>query len=358
MHSLDIRTLSFVAMLTSLLLALGLQLVNRIIAKDTSLRLWTLGATANSAGFVLFSMRGFVPDLFSIIVGNTSLLAGAAWMYLGNQRFQEVQNEPPWYWFVVGGAVLGMSYFIYVVPSLTTRIVISSAATATILFPSGFVLLSHGDDYNRAVRWVIGASFLASALILCVRAIATPFSAFMGEDFMAVISTVQALPFVVGIVMSLVLGIGLPLLVSGRMQRRLVESEIQLQAILESTADGILAVDRDGKILRTNKTFAQMWQVPQALLDSKEDGVLLDHVRAQLHDPDTFLTKVHALYQSEADETDTLRFKDGRVYERRSSALILNHAVLGRVWSFRDVTKRMQAQEALNAGELAFRRLT
>jgi PAS domain-containing protein len=330
-------------MLTSLLLALGLQLVNRIIAKDPSLRLWTLGATANSAGFVLFSMRGLVPDLFSIVVGNTALLTGAVWMYLGNLRFQEVQNEPPWYWFVVAGAVLGMSYFVYVVPSLTTRIVISSAATATILFPSGFVLLSHGDNYNRVVRWAIGASFLASALILCVRATVTPFSAFMGEDFMTVISPVQALPFVLGIVMSLVLGIGLPLLVSGRMQRRLVESEVQLQAILESTADGILAVDRDGKILRANKTFTEMWQIPQSLLDRKEDGVLLNHVLSQLHDPDTFLAKVHALYRSEVDDTDTLRFKDGRVYERHSSALILNHAVLGRVWSFRDVTKRMQA---------------
>lgn len=344
MQSLDIRTLSFVAMLTSLLLALGLQLVNRVIAKDPSLRVWALGATANGAGFVLLALRGVIPDVLSIVLANALLLSGAVCLYLGNRRFQGGQNEPPWYWFVVAGAVLALSYFMYVVPSLTARIVVSSAATATILFPSAFVLLHHGDSHDRVVRRVIAATYLATALVLVARAVVTPFMVAPGQDLMTVVSLIQALPFILGIVMSLVLAIGLPLLVSGRMQRRLAESEIQLQGILESTADGILAVDRDGKILRSNRKFAEMWRIPQPLLHSKNDEALLDYVVAQLHDPDAFLAKVHTLYQSDADDSDTLQFKDGRVYERRSSALMLNGAVVGRVWSFCDISERSQAR--------------
>ena len=53
MPTLDIRTLSFLAMLTSVLLAVGLQLVNRVIKRDPALRFWAMGSTALGVGFVL-----------------------------------------------------------------------------------------------------------------------------------------------------------------------------------------------------------------------------------------------------------------------------------------------------------------
>ena len=45
------------------------------------------------------------------------------------------------------------------------------------------------------------------------------------------------------------------------------EKETQLRAILESTADGILAVDIKGKILHTNRKFSEIWKVPQSVID-------------------------------------------------------------------------------------------
>ena len=82
MPHLDIRSLSFIAMVSSLLLAVGLQFANRIITKDPSLRLWAIGATANGAGFVLLALRGVVPDLLSMVLGNTLLIVGMVWLYL------------------------------------------------------------------------------------------------------------------------------------------------------------------------------------------------------------------------------------------------------------------------------------
>jgi diguanylate cyclase (GGDEF)-like protein/PAS domain S-box-containing protein len=100
-----------------------------------------------------------------------------------------------------------------------------------------------------------------------------------------------------------------------------------------------------------------MWQIPRPLLDRGDDQALLKFVLAQLQDPEAFLGKVRALYQSDAESADNLQFKDGRVFECKSFPLILNHAVLGRVWSFSDATARIQAAEALRAGEERFRDL-
>ena len=124
------------------------------------------------------------------------------------------------------------------------------------------------------------------------------------------------------------------------------DSETNLNAILESTADGILAVDNNGKVIKTNKRFAELWRVPQSLIDSADDDGLLHHVVSQLIDPERFLAKVHALYISAEEGRDTLHFKDERVFERYSAPIIMDGNIVGRVWSFHDITARTQAETA------------
>ena len=51
-----------------------------------------------------------------------------------------------------------------------------------------------------------------------------------------------------------------------------------LAATLDSTADGILVVDAHGTITRFNAQFAQMWRLPQAVLDSGDDGAAIQFV--------------------------------------------------------------------------------
>ena len=95
MPNLDIRTLSFLAMLSCLLLAIGLQIVNRIITRNTSLHLWAIGATVTGLGFILLALRGIIPDLLSIILANTLLVVGATWHYFGNRTFQGLKGTSP-----------------------------------------------------------------------------------------------------------------------------------------------------------------------------------------------------------------------------------------------------------------------
>jgi PAS domain S-box-containing protein len=135
--------------------------------------------------------------------------------------------------------------------------------------------------------------------------------------------------------------------------RKQAEQELRqtvsvLQSTIESTADGILLVDLDGRILLYNKRFLSLWQIPQPVLESGDDNVVLAHVLGQLKEPELFLRKVRELYASpETESLDVLHFKDGRVLERYSCPQRLDGVPIGRVWSFRDVTERHRAEDEL-----------
>jgi PAS domain S-box-containing protein len=130
-------------------------------------------------------------------------------------------------------------------------------------------------------------------------------------------------------------------------EERLRENEANLEVILEATADGILAVDISGRVRRANRRFAELWRIPDALLESGDDEALLAFVHDQLADPDAFLRGVRALYKSDATVVDTLLLRDGRVFERHSSATMKGSAVTGRVWSFSDVSEQVHAKTEL-----------
>ncbi|HMS84737.1 MAG TPA: PAS domain S-box protein [Nitrospira sp.] len=130
-----------------------------------------------------------------------------------------------------------------------------------------------------------------------------------------------------------------------------------LQAAINSVADGLLVIDRQGKVTSTNQRFLHLWNIPQTLADEGDDEALLNFVVDQTEEPEEFLRKVHELCAHPARESfDVVLFKDGRVFERYSRPQVLDNKIVGRVWSFRDTTEHKRAERALRESELRLQR--
>ncbi len=144
-------------------------------------------------------------------------------------------------------------------------------------------------------------------------------------------------------------------------ERKKTEDELKssysvLNASLESTADGILIVDGKGKIIKWNNKFADMWDIPAKTLSKHNDNEAINHILKSLKDPKEFLSKVQELYANpEKSSLDKIEFKNGQIFERYSQPQILENTIVGRVWSFRDVTIMSKAEESLKHSEEKFR---
>ena len=131
-------------------------------------------------------------------------------------------------------------------------------------------------------------------------------------------------------------------------EKELEKSVSLLKATLDSTADGILAMDHDGKIVAHNKKFLEMWKIPEEMAASGNRDKLLEFVLDQVKDPGGFVQLAMRSYaRHEAQTLDVVELKDGRLLERYSGPQALGGKSVGKVLSFRDVTARRRADREI-----------
>jgi anti-anti-sigma factor len=134
---------------------------------------------------------------------------------------------------------------------------------------------------------------------------------------------------------------------------RLLQTLSLVEAAFEATADGILVVDQHNRIARFNQRFVELWHIPPDIVElsgAGNDDPFLHHVLDQLADPQAFVAKVMELYaHPEAESFDIIYFKDSRIFERYSGPQRIGTNIVGRVWSFRDATQRLQAERERTA---------
>ena len=130
------------------------------------------------------------------------------------------------------------------------------------------------------------------------------------------------------------------------------------RAIIESIPEGILLVDKKGKILIYNREFLGMWGIPHEITIPYDDEKLVEYCMNNLCNPQTFVRRIHELYQNPvATGEDFLELKDGRIFHRSSRPVWVGNELAGRVWSFRNVTEQKKAIAALEKSERRFREL-
>ncbi len=119
-----------------------------------------------------------------------------------------------------------------------------------------------------------------------------------------------------------------------------------MESTLEASDNGILVVDRVGRVVTVNQRFTRMWRIPDEVLATRDDQLILQSALDQLADPAQFLKKVESLYSKpDAVSRDRVLFSDGRVFARFSHPQKLDGEIIGRVWSFLDISDQYRSEQ-------------
>ncbi|MEO7100294.1 MAG: ATP-binding protein [Luteolibacter sp.] len=121
-----------------------------------------------------------------------------------------------------------------------------------------------------------------------------------------------------------------------------------LNATLESTADGILAVNLSGQVVCHNTKFAVMWGISSEMLTRRDGNEMVAFIAAQTHKPEEFMRKVDDIARRKGEQdSDVIELTDGRTFERYVQPQSVGGENVGIVVNFRDVTLRKRAEADL-----------
>lgn len=124
----------------------------------------------------------------------------------------------------------------------------------------------------------------------------------------------------------------------------------ELRATLESSGDGILVLNMAGDVRHYNRRFVELWNVPPDILDQHDDAALAKHMGACVKDEVDYQARLKEISDDpEVECSDVLLLRSGRMLERVTLPQTSRSRVVGRVYSFRDLTERLDAQKRIEA---------
>ena len=142
MPSLDIATLSFVAVYCSFLYLIMLVLITFVHPKTRGLKVFLAGFACFFVGFFLLGYRGFISDWLTIIVANSLICLGVSCIRFGVSQFLLSKNTYSIFEFwLLAVVITALYYFTFVSPSVGARIINISSYIAIICFICSWQLL-------------------------------------------------------------------------------------------------------------------------------------------------------------------------------------------------------------------------
>jgi signal transduction histidine kinase/CheY-like chemotaxis protein len=118
------------------------------------------------------------------------------------------------------------------------------------------------------------------------------------------------------------------------------------EAQVESSLDGVLVIDSQGRKILQNRRVNELFKIPRHIYESQDDDVHRQYVATIIKDPVKFETEIQYLNSHpEQVSRDEIELIDGTILDRFSAPVRdKQNNYYGRIWTFRDITEQRQLE--------------
>jgi PAS domain-containing protein len=128
--------------------------------------------------------------------------------------------------------------------------------------------------------------------------------------------------------------------VRSKAERDLTKSLALLRATIESTIDGLLVVDHDGRLVVCNQRMADLWGLEHGWFDSTPAETRIAGLAQQAQDPEAAAALARLFEEGDSWQVDTIMLKNGQILECCASPYRVNNEIAGRLLVVEDETDR------------------
>lgn len=166
---LDVRTLGILSAFMPFVLGIIMSIYWRERRTYEGFGRWVLANFVFGIGYIQISLRGILPDFFSIVLGNAATIYAEILIYEGIRLFYGRPAFSKWNSFVFVLYLVLHTYFTYLNPNINIRIAIISLTLFILIWRSGLSLINSPLLELRRTTRTAGIVFLLTALLPLAR---------------------------------------------------------------------------------------------------------------------------------------------------------------------------------------------
>ena len=341
--TIDLHTMYVAMAVTCLIVAASLSIINAGKARRDGTLLWALGWGFQGGFWALVGLPKTIPSFVSIVVANTCMTAGYSLLYSAIRQFRSRAYSRGMLFFPPIIACAVCSFLLIYTDNWIYRIVFMSLLAMLQTGAISWMLFHDAPARERRSYWLTGSAFAVAWLIVLIRLVqvfAVPYDQAPLAAAAPFRNAAVAASFGVAILSSM----GFMLMIKGRAERALRESETRLRAILDNSRDAI-AVSKSGIRTFANPAYVSLFGYESA--DELIGKPITDIVAPESRDFMTEVMKKHVTgepFPTFYEETVLKKYGSQFPVETSVSPFTVNGEEFA-LAILRDVTDRKKAEE-------------
>jgi len=256
---MDIKTILIVMFLINLFLGIFTLIIKQKQRYITNVSYWAIANFLIAGCYLMLGLRGIIPDLFSIVIANIFPFLAITFRYFGFKNLYNkivFRNEFVLLSLFIFGMILLISYFTYFDENIYYRTIFFRTGIGLFAIYFGLLMFYSSPKEEKFVAQIASFSYFIFATLSFLYVLSWVYKPEYRDIFKP--NIYNLLMYLTNILIDIVWTIALLFISNQRNFVKQIESEKRVRSLFDNSHDGIVMVNKEGKLIDFNNAYSKM----------------------------------------------------------------------------------------------------